>query len=334
MKQPILVTGGAGYVGGRLIPRLLESGYAVTIYDACFFGSDFLPLSNPDCRLVKADIRDSRAFQKAVEGIDTVLHLACISNDPSFELNEALSKSINFDCFEPLVMAAKKAGVKRFVYCSSSSVYGVSELPEVTEKAPLVPLTAYNRYKGLCEPILLAHQSRDFVPVIIRPATLCGVSPRMRFDLSVNILTCHAIQKGVITVFGGSQRRPNLHIEDMCDAYILMIRAPKEKVAGEIFNIGQQNMTIYDIAILVKEGVEDEFPERRPIRIEVQPSSDLRSYHINSDKIHRVLGFKPKRTIQEAIRDIGSAFKAGQFPNALQDDRYYNVRQLKSLGIT
>lgn len=329
MREHILVTGGAGYVGNRLVPQLLSEGYQVTVYDQCYFGEETLPLSDPNLSLVKADIRDTNAFKKAASGVNTVLHLACISNDPSFELNEALSKSINYDCFEPLVLAAKSAGVSRFVYCSSSSVYGVSDLPEVTEEAPLVPLTLYNRYKGLCEPLLLRHISEGFTPVVIRPATICGVSPRMRFDLTVNILTCHAVQKGVITVLGGSQKRPNLHIEDMCDAYLLMVRAEKNKIEGETFNIGHQNLAIYDIAITVKKEVEAEFPHKNPISIQVQPSQDLRSYHINSDKIFKKLSFKPKRVIEDAIRDICHAFQQGRFQDAWQNDWYYNVRHLK-----
>ena len=154
-------------------------------------------------------------MREALKGIDAVINLACISNDASFELDEKLSTSINLDAFEPMVVAAKKAGVKRFIYASSSSVYGVSDAPDVTEDHPLVPLTLYNKYKGMCEPLLFKHQSPDFVCVTIRPATLCGYAPRQRLDLSVNILTNHAINNGKITVFGGSQKRPNLHIQDM-----------------------------------------------------------------------------------------------------------------------
>jgi nucleoside-diphosphate-sugar epimerase len=329
MKQRILVTGGAGYVGNRLVPRLLESGYAVVVYDTCFFKPDTLPLSHPDLHVVKADIRNIEAFKSAIKGINTVLHLACISNDPSFELNETLSKSINYDCFEPMVVAAKAGGVSRFVYCSSSSVYGVSELPDVTEEAPLVPLTLYNKYKGLCEPLLFKHKSENFTTTVIRPATVCGVSPRMRFDLTVNILTCHAFQKGMITVLGGTQQRPNLHIEDMCDAYLLLLKADENLIQGETFNIGNQNLPIYDIAIQVKETIEKAFPEKKPIVIQTQPSQDLRSYHINSDKITRILKFRPKRNIQEAILDICKAFSRGEFSDALVNDWYYNVRYMK-----
>ena len=228
--QNLLVTGGAGYVGNVLVPVLLDKGYKVTVYDSLFFGGETLPTGNPRLKLVEGDIRDTEKLASCFAGIDTVLHLACISNDPSFELDEGLSQSINFDCFEPMVVAAKKAGVKRFVYCSSSSVYGVSDSPDVTEDHPLVPLTLYNKFKGMCEPVLFKHQAPGFTCVTIRPATVCGYSPRLRLDLSVNILTNLAVNSGTITVFGGTQLRPNLHIKDMADAYVTMIEAPAEKI--------------------------------------------------------------------------------------------------------
>src|SRR5580704_17121938 len=242
----VLVTGGAGYVGHVLTPRLLDEGYKVTVYDNLFFGCR-LP-NSPDLRVVHGDIRDTEKLSQALQGQDAVLHLACISNDASFELDEGLSQTINFDCFEPMVIAAKKAGVKRFVYCSSSSVYGVSDAPEVTEEHALVPLTDYNKYKGLCEPILLRYQAPDFTTVIIRPATVCGYSPRMRFDLTVNILTNHAVNRGVITVFGGKQKRTNIHIEDVTDLYVKMLEYPQKLVAGETFNAGYENHTVAQLA--------------------------------------------------------------------------------------
>ena len=211
----VLVTGGAGYVGSLLVPQLLDLGYKVTVYDIMYFGNDFLPKNNPNLKIVDGYIRDTAKLAEAFKGIEAVINLACISNDASFELDENLSTSINLDAFEPMVIAAKQAGVKRFIYASSSSVYGVSDHPDVTEEHPLVPLTLYNKYKGMCEPLLFKHQTKDFVCAVIRPATLCGYAPRQRLDLSVNILTNHAINNGKITVFGGSQKRPNLHIQDM-----------------------------------------------------------------------------------------------------------------------
>lgn len=324
----VLITGGAGYVGCVLTPKLLDAGYNVTVYDIMYYGSEGLP-KHPNLTVIEGDIRDTAKLENAFQGIDAVLHLACISNDPSFELDEGLSKSINFDCFEPMVIAAKKAGVKRFVYCSSSSVYGVSEAPDVCEDHPLVPLSLYNKYKGMCEPILFKHQSSDFVCVTIRPATVCGYSPRMRLDLSVNILTNHAVNKGKITVFGGSQLRPNLHIQDMCELYLLLLKVPSEKIAGHTFNAGYQNMSITNIANIVKTMVENEFPEKAPIEIVTTPTQDIRSYHINSDKIKNILGFVPHHTIEDAVLELCEAFRQGKMPNSFDDDRYYNVRTMK-----
>ncbi len=326
----ILITGGAGYVGNVLVPQLLEHGYHVTVYDILYFGKDTLPLNHPHLKVIEGDIRDISLFETSLTGIDAVLHLACISNDPSFELDESLSKSVNYDCFEPMVEAAKRKGVKRFVYCSSSSVYGVSDAPEVTEETPLVPLTLYNKYKGLCEPLLFKHMSDDFTCVTIRPATICGYSPRTRLDLSVNILTNHAVNKGVITVFGGTQKRPNLHVNDMCDLYELLLNVPAAKIQGETFNAGYQNFTIMQLAEMVKEVVEQEYPERPPLEIKVTESNDNRSYHISSEKIKRILGFEAKRSIQDAVRDLCRAFKAGKLPDSFTNNWYYNVRLLQA----
>ncbi len=326
----VLVTGGAGYAGSLLCPQLLRSGYSVTVYDTCFFGDHFLPKEHPDFTLVRGDIRDTARLARALDGVEIVVHLACISNDASFELDEALSTTVNFDAFEPMVIAAKKAGVKRFVYASSSSVYGVSDQPNVTEEHPLLPLTLYNKYKGLCEPLLFKHTDDSFVGVIFRPATLCGYAPRQRLDLSVNILTNHAVSNNRITVFGGVQMRPNLHVQDYCDAVQLLMTAPAEKVADEIFNVGFQNMSIADLGQLVKGVVEQVFPEKAPIEIVTTPSDDTRSYHINSDKITQVLGFRPRHTIEDAVRDLCKAFQAGKLPNSMTDDRYFNVRTMKA----
>jgi nucleoside-diphosphate-sugar epimerase len=327
----ILITGGAGYVGNVLTPQLLKAGYNVTIYDTFWYGNH-LP-KHPNLKLIEGDIRDTAKLAEAFKGIDDVISLACISNDASFELDEKLSTSVNLDAFEPMVIAAKKAGVKRFVYCSSSSVYGVSDKPEVTEDHPLVPVSLYNKYKGMCEPLLWKHQAPGFTCVAIRPATVCGYSPRTRLDLSVNILTNHAINKNKITVFGGSQLRPNLHIQDMCDLYQLLLELPAEKISGQTFNAGYQNQSIMDIAKAVRKVVREEFPEKGEIEIVTTPTDDIRSYHINSDKIARVIGFKPKHSIEDAARDLCKAFKAGKLPDSFDDDVYFNVKRMKRLGI-
>jgi nucleoside-diphosphate-sugar epimerase len=325
----ILVTGGAGYKGCILVPKLLQAGHAVVVYDSMLYGDHGLPY-HKHLTAIKADIRDTRAYSRAVKGCDAVIHMACISNDPSFELDPSLSRSINFDCFEPMVRASVDAGVKRFIYVSSSSVYGVSDAPEVTEDHPLVPLTDYNRYKGLCEPILFRYQSPSFTTVIIRPATVCGYSPRMRFDLSVNILTNLAVNRGEITVFGGDQKRPNIHIDDVTDLYAQLLDIPAEKIAGETFNAGYENHTIAHLADAVKTIVEREMPEKAPIRIRKSTSNDPRSYHVCSRKIAERLGWVPRRTIEDAVKDLCDAFKAGKLPNSLTDERYFNVKCLNT----
>ena len=214
----VLITGGAGYVGSLLAPQLLARGFKVTVFDIMYYGDDFLPKDNPNLRVIKGDIRDTAALKSAFEGCDAVISLACISNDASFELDEGLSTSVNLGAFEPMVIAAKEAGVKRFIYASSSSVYGVSESPDVTEDHPLVPLTHYNRFKGMCEPLLFKHQGPDFTCVTIRPSTVCGYSPRARLDLTVNILTNHAVNKGKITVFGGDLDEAHVSIDEVSGA--------------------------------------------------------------------------------------------------------------------
>jgi nucleoside-diphosphate-sugar epimerase len=322
------VTGAAGYVGCALVPKLLAAGHEVIAYDIMYYGDEGLP-THPHLRVVKADIRDTAELSKNFTDVDAVIHLACISNDPSFELDPALGKSINFDCFEPMVLAAKKAGVKRFIYASSSSVYGISESPDVTEEHPLKPLTDYSRFKAMCEDVLLKHRTPGFVPVIIRPATVCGYSPRTRLDLSVNILTNLAVNKGEITVFGGSQKRPNIHIDDICDLYVQLLTLPEEKIDGKIFNAGYQNFSIADIALKAKHVVEQEFSDKPTVKIVTSPTDDLRSYHVSSGKIAAELGFSAKRTLEDAIGDLCNAFKDGKLPDSLDNPRYFNVRTMK-----
>ncbi|MBL6935305.1 MAG: SDR family oxidoreductase [Alphaproteobacteria bacterium] len=329
MLKNVFVTGGAGYVGNLLVPQLLEDGHNVTVYDIMYFGKDTLPLDHPDLTVIEGDIRDTAKLGKACQGVDAVIHLACISNDPSFELDESLSTSINYDCFEPMVVAAKEAGVKRFIYASTSSVYGVSDAPEVREDHPLVPLTHYNRFKGMCEPLLFKHQGPDFTCVTIRPSTVCGYSPRARLDLTVNILTNHAVNKGKITVFGGDQYRPNLHIKDMVRLYQTMLALPAEKIAGETFNVGYRNLSVMEIACQVKKVVEEEYPELGDIEIVRTPSDDNRSYRVTSDKIKEMLGFEPIFTVEDAIRDLCQAFRDGKLPDSFDNPWYYNVKQLQ-----
>ena len=329
--KSIFITGGAGYVGSRLVPQLLEKGYRVTVYDILYYTKKYLPNENKNLKIIEGDIRDALKLEKACDNHDVFLNLACISNDASFELDEKLSKSVNFDSFEPMVMAAKKSGIKRFIYASSSSVYGLSSEKNVTEDHPLVPLTLYNKFKGLCEPLLLNNTSKNFEGVIFRPATVCGYAPRQRFDLSVNILTSHAINKKEITVFGGKQLRPNLHIKDYCDAIEVLLNSPGEKVNNEIFNIGYQNMSIADISLCVKKVVEEEFKEFLEIPIKTVESNDNRSYHINSDKIFNSLGFKPKLSIEDAVRELCVEFKKDSFEDPLNNELYFNIKRMKNI---
>ena len=331
--KSIILTGGAGYCGSRLVSILLDRGYKVTILDNMYFGNDFLPKNNDNLSLVKGDIRDSELVYKTSLGHDYFISLACVSNDASFELNEKLSTSVNMDAFEPMVIAAKKAGISRFIYASSSSVYGVSDAKDVTEDHPLVPLTLYNKYKGLCEPILLKHTDDSFEGVIFRPATVCGFAPRMRLDLSVNILTNFAVNKNLIKVFGGSQLRPNLHVQDYCEAILLFLNANSDLIKNQIFNVGYQNLSIKQIALMVKKVVQEEYPQRKDIEIITTSSDDNRSYHISSEKIKNMLGFVPKFTVEDAVRDVCNAFKKNLIPNSFSDDKYFNVKLFKRLNV-
>lgn len=330
--RKIFIAGGAGYTGSCLVPYLLNNGYEVTVYDTMYYTDEFLPKKNPKLKIIKGDIRNKDSVEKNCVDHDVFVDLACISNDTSFALDEKLSTSINLNAFEPMVVAAKRAGIKRFIYASSSSVYGISEEKNVTEEHPLVPLTLYNKYKGLCEPILFKHTNKDFEGVIFRPATVCGYAPRQRLDLSVNILTNFAVNKNMIKVFGGNQLRPNLHIMDYCEAVKVLIESDSDKIKNEIFNIGYQNLSILKIANLVKKIVEKEFPEKGKINILKEVSNDNRSYHINSDKIKRILNYSPKRSIEIAVEDLCRAFKQGLLANSFKKDIYFNIDRMKNIG--
>jgi nucleoside-diphosphate-sugar epimerase len=323
--QHVLVTGGAGYVGSNLVPKLLAAGYQVTVLDLCIYGDVLAP--HPDLRIVKGDLRDPADVATAVKGCDAVIHLACISNDPSFDLDPTLGRSINYDCFRPLVKAAKDAGVRRFIYASSSSVYGIKSTPDVHEGLALEPLTDYSKFKAMCEDVLMAEREPGFVTVILRPATVCGFAPRLRLDLTVNILTNLAINNGRITVFGGSQFRPNLHVEDMTDLYAMLLEAPDAAVDGKVWNAGYHNLKVMEIAEKVREEIGPK------VEIVVTPTDDHRSYHVSSERIRRDLGFSARRTVEDAIVDLRDAFAAGKVPNSMTDDRYYNIKRMQTLRL-
>ena len=325
MKK-ILVIGGAGYVGCELIPKLLNKSYIVTVYDLMIYGNN-LPVDNQNLHIVKGDVRDLVKLEQILKNHDAIIHLACISNDPSFELNPKLGREINFDCFEPLVLAAKQAGIKHFVYASSSSVYGVKDTPNVTEKASLEPLTDYSKFKAQCEEVLLSNTDNNFLGSIIRPATVCGYSSRQRLDLVVNILTNLAYHKKIIKIFGGKQLRPNIHISDMADSYLCLLEASKEKVANQIFNVGFENYSVETLALMVKKNM------REKIELEYSESNDNRSYHINSDKISKTLGFVPKKNINEAIKDLIKVFEKKVFSNTLVNEEYFNIKKMQKVKL-
>ncbi|MFH1593955.1 MAG: SDR family oxidoreductase [Candidatus Omnitrophota bacterium] len=333
--KSVLITGGAGYVGSALVPKLLDKGYHVKVLDLYIYGDNIFDVfkAHPDLEEIKGDIRDQGLLEKRLKNCDAVIHLACISNDPTFELNPALSRSINYTAFEPLVRISKESGVKRFIYASTCSVYGISDKESVTEEHPLLPITDYNKYKGLCEPILLKYQSPEFTTVVIRPATVCGYSPRQRFDLTVNILTNHAYNVNRIKVFGGSQTRPNIHIEDITDLYCELLEFSCEKVAGKTFNAGYENCAVGDLAELVGAVMARECPEKGRPEITMLPSGDRRSYRISSEKIKEELGFVPRRTIEDAVADLIRAFKSGKFPNSMEDKRYYNIKTMQAIKL-
>jgi nucleoside-diphosphate-sugar epimerase len=275
------------------------------------------------------DIRDNAKLKQALKGVDAVIHLACISNDPSFELDPALGKSINYDAFTGLLQGSIDQGVKRFIYASSSSVYGVKDDPDVREDAEPQPLTDYSRFKLDCERDLLAHPKVNGMErVIVRPSTICGYAPRLRLDLTVNILTIHALVNHKIRIFGGKQLRPNLHIQDMVRAYLVFLEAPGGRIDGEAFNVGFQNRSVEDIAMLVRDTLGD-----KTIELEYTPSNDNRSYHVNSDKVKRVLGFETRFTIEDAIRDIAEAYRRGRIQDPFTNPVYSNIKLMQQLKV-
>jgi len=326
IKRKVIVTGGAGYVGSVLVPKLLARGHHVKVIDLYIFGEHVLDSVKDHSHLVqvKGDIRDQAMLERELAGYDTIIHLACISNDPSFNLDPALGRSINYEAFISLVEIAKRRGVHRFIYASSSSVYGVKAQSDVTEDLPLEPLTDYSIYKALCEEILIEQQQPGFTTLILRPATVCGYSPRMRLDLTVNILTNHAVNNHKITVFGGRQMRPNIHIEDMTDLYAQSLVWPDGVINGKIFNAGYENHQVSELAEIIKRVVGED------LEIITTPTNDHRSYHISSEKIKRELGFVPRHTIEDAVCDMVAAHKTGRIPNPMTDIRYYNVKTLKA----
>ncbi len=305
----IFVTGGCGYKGHILIPKLLDRGYEVISFDLQWFGNYLKPHKNLE--IIKGDIRDIDNI--SLSGVDCIIHLSSIANDPCGDLDPKLTWEVSALATMQLADKAKRMGVRRFIYASSGSVYGIKEELQVTEDLELKPISEYNKTKMVGERVLLSYQD-DMIVQIVRPATVCGLSPRMRLDVSVNLLTMQALAKGKITVFGGDQVRPNIHIEDITDLYLHLIDHPE--ITG-IFNAGFENISIMDIAKLITKYI--------PVEIEVTPSSDPRSYRINSDKLLST-GFKPKKKVEDAIREIIEKYHSGELKD---EDHFYNLRWME-----
>lgn len=325
MKKSVFITGGGGYVGSVLTPFLLNLGYKVTVLDLFIYGNTIFP--HPNLKILKGDIRDKELLKKNLEDIDTVIHLACISNDPSFELNPNLGKSINLDAFPELISIAKFCKVKNFIYASSSSVYGIKSEKNVNEEMSLEPLTDYSKFKAECEVILNKEKNKNFNVVTLRPATVCGFSPRQRLDVIVNILTNLAYFKKEISVFGGSQLRPNIHILDMVRSYSHLLNTDLSKINGEIFNVGFENVSVENLADMVKEEVGDH------VTIKKTPTNDNRSYHISSEKIKQQLNFQTIFSIRQAIRDLKEAFQNKILANTFDNSKFYNIKVMNEIKL-
>jgi nucleoside-diphosphate-sugar epimerase len=321
----ILVIGGGGYVGTYLVDQLIKNNYLVTVFDLFIYGN-FLE-NNHNLNIIKGDIRDLQLLKRIVKNFDCVIHLACISNDPSFDLNPQLGKSINFDPFEDLIKISKDEGIKRFIYASSSSVYGVKLEKDVDETSSLEPLTDYSKYKALCEDVLLKYNDKDFTCCVVRPATVCGHSKRQRLDLVVNILTNLAYNTGEVSIYGGEQLRPNINIKDMSNAYLFLINQPKQLISGEVFNIGFENYSVNALCDLVTKNI------KHKVLIKRLKSDDNRSYHISSKKIQKKLGFNNYYNIEDAIIELVNIFKKKILIDPLNNEIYFNIKRMKSLGL-
>jgi nucleoside-diphosphate-sugar epimerase len=305
----VLVTGACGYKGSILVPKLLAAGHQVVALDIMWFGNFLKP--QPGLSVVQADVREIATID--LSGIDAIIHLASVANDPCGDLNPKLTWEVSALATMQLADKAARHGTPRFIYASSGSVYGVKEEAQVTEDLELKPISEYNKSKMVAERVVLSYQNA-MTAQIVRPATVCGCSPRMRLDVSVNMLTMQALTKGKITVFGGAQVRPNIHIDDITDLYVYLLDHPEHT---GVFNAGFENLSISEIAQRVVAQV--------PADIVVTPSDDPRSYRINSDRL-LATGFRPKKTVDDAIRDIIVKYQRGELRD---EDRFYNLRWMQ-----
>lgn len=310
----ILVLGGCGFVGTVLTQDLLAQGHQVTVIDIQWFGNYLTGHKN--LKVIKEDIRNTQNIRMG--GVDVVMHLANIANDPCGELNSKLAWEVNVLATMRLAEKAIEHKVKQFILASSGSVYGVKDEPLVTEELSLVPISDYNKTKMISERVLMSYQDRICVQ-ILRPATVCGYSPRMRLDLSVNMLTMQALADGKITVLGGSQTRPNIHLKDMIRVYLHFLKNGS-KLSG-VFNAGFENISIIDIAHKVAKHI--------PAEIVISESNDPRSYRLCSQKLLDT-GFRPNYCVEDAIKEIADHFKSGKLKN---EDKYYNIRTMKNLKL-
>ena len=326
MINKVCVIGGGGYVGTQLVEELLKRDYYVTVYDLFIYGN-YLDKNNIKLKIIYGDIRDLKKLGNAIKDNDAIIHLACISNDPSFELNPELGKSINFDCFEPLVKLSVDIGIKKFIFASTSSVYGIKNEENVTEELSLEPLTDYSKYKALCEEILFKYKTKNFTPIIIRPATVCGMSKRLRLDLIVNIFANFAYHKGEINIFGGNQKRPNIHIDDIVSIYIKCLNFSFINDWDNIYNAGWENRTVNDIANELNSLFKNN------LKINHVPTNDNRSYHISSDKLKSQLRFVPEKTIKNACEDLISYFNKTKTLDTFDNDLYYNIKRMNNLNL-
>ncbi|MSU34506.1 MAG: SDR family oxidoreductase [Pedosphaera sp.] len=332
MPQRILVTGGFGYVGSRLTPHLLGLGHHVRVLDLMLYTTAGLDALKRDksfadwkgrFEFVEGDIRDPNGIAKAVAGMDAVIHLAAISNDPTGDIDEVLTRQVNFDAVGLLLAESKSAGVNRFINASSSSVFGVRDVEDIDESLEPEPITIYSKYKMLSEWLVTAAASKTFCTVNIRPATICGYSPRQRFDLTVNKLTADAVRKKMITVHGGEQRRPNVGITDMINLYGLLLEAEAIKLNGRTFNFGFENLKVIEIARVIQDELKG-----LDVDINVTDTLDKRDYHISSAKILRELGYKPVSSIRAEVATLRRVLENGEFSNA-DAAEYYNMKFMK-----